>query len=246
MLVVFLAGLAAGIMNAAAGGGSFVSVPALIYSGVPSVCSNMSSTIALYPGSFTSAWVYRGRFLSILGMPVKALFATTLAGGLCGALLLLLTTNAAFDKIVPWLLLLGSSAFAFGPWIGGHLQRYYRPSTTFLLVAQFVLGVYGGYFGGAVGIMMMAVWSILGLSDIKAMNATKVVLVAAANTIAVLCFGILGTVAWPETLVMMAAAAAGGYLGAHLAIRIRSSSLRTGISVVNFLIVAAFFWTKYS
>ena len=94
-----------------------MSVPALIYSGVPSVSSNMSSTIALFPGSFTSAWVYRGRFLAILGMPVKALFLATLAGGLCGALLLLLTTNAVFDKIIPWLLLLGSLAFAFGPWL---------------------------------------------------------------------------------------------------------------------------------
>jgi uncharacterized protein len=231
-------------MNAAAGGGSFVSVPALIYSGVPSVSSNMSSTIALYPGSFTSAWVYRGRFLAILGMPVKALFLATLAGGLCGALLLLLTTNAVFDKIIPWLLLLGSLAFAFGPWFGRHLQRYYRPNKAFLLVTQFVLGIYGGYFGGAVGIMMMAVWSILGLGDIKAMNATKVVLVAAANTVAVLCFAAFGSVVWPETLLMMVAAAAGGYLGAHLAIRIKSLHLRIGIGVANFLIAAAFFWTN--
>jgi uncharacterized membrane protein YfcA len=95
-------------------------------------------------------------------MPVKALFLATLAGGLCGALLLLLTTNAVFDKIILWLLLLGSLAFAFGPWFGRHLQRYYRPNKAFLLVTQFVLGIYGGYFGGAVGIMMMAVWSFLG------------------------------------------------------------------------------------
>ena len=246
MLVVFLAGLAAGAMNAAAGGGSFVSVPALIYCGVPSVSSNMSSTIALYPGSITSACVYRGRFLSILEMPVKALFLTTLVGGLCGALLLLFTSNAIFDNIIPWLLLLGSVAFAFGPWLGRQLQRYYRPNTTFVLLSQFVLGIYGGYFGGAVGIMMMAVWSVLGLSDIQAMNATKVVLVAAANTVAVLCFAAFGSVVWPETLVMMVAAAAGGYLGANLALRIQSFHLRIGISIVNFLIAAVFFWTKYA
>ena len=190
--------------------------------------------------------MYRGRFLTILEMPVKALFLVTLFGGLCGALLLLLTTNAVFDKIIPWLLLLGSIAFAFGPWIGRRLRKYYRPDTTFLLVVQFVLGTYGGYFGGGVGIMMMAVWSVLGLSDIQAMNATKVVLVSAANSVAVLCFATFGSVAWPETLVMMLAAAAGGYLGAHLALRTKPFHLRIGISVVNFLIVAVFFWTKYS
>jgi uncharacterized protein len=246
MPVVFLAGLAAGAMNAAAGGGSFVSVPALIYTGIPSVSSNMSSTIALYPGSIASAWVYRGRFLPILEMPIKALIMVTLAGGLCGALLLLLTTSAVFDKIIPWLLLLGSIAFAFGPWIGKRLRRYYRPNTTFLLLIQFILGVYGGYFGGGVGIMMMAVWSVLGLSDIQAMNATKVVLVAAANTVAVLCFAAFGSVVWGATLVMMVAAAAGGYLGAHLALRIKPFYLRIGISVVNFLIAGVFFWTKYA
>ena len=246
MLVVGIAGLAAGAMNAAAGGGSFVSVPALIYAGIPSVSSNMSSTIALYPGSIASAWAYRRRFQTILEVPVRALLLATLAGGSLGAMALLLTPDSAFDRIIPWLLLLGSLAFAFGPRIGERLRRYYRPSATFLLLAQFLLGLYGGYFGGAVGIMMMAVWSVLGLRDIKAMSAIRVVLVAAANTTAVLFFAAAGPVVWRETLVMMAAAAAGGYLGALLAMRIPSSHLRIGISIFNFLIVAAFFYLKRS
>src|SRR5712675_778338 len=185
LLIVLTAGLVAGAMNAMAGGGSFISVPALIYVGVPSVSANMSSTVALYPGSITSAWAYRGNFQTILNVSVKALFATTLAGGFAGALLLLLTPSSSFDRILPWLLLLGSVAFAFGPWIGKRLQRHWRPNTSSLLTAQFLLGIYGGYFGGAVGIMMMAVWSVLGFSDIRAMNAIKVVLVVAANTVAV-------------------------------------------------------------
>ena len=243
-LLVLLAGLSAGAMNAAAGGGSFLSVPALIYAGIPSVSANMSSTIALYPGSITSAWAYRGNLQTILEVPIKALFLATLSGGFGGALLLLLTPNSAFDRIVPWLLLLGSLAFAFGPRIGERLRKYYRPNAAFLLLAQFLLGIYGGYFGGAVGIMMMAAWSVLGLRDIKAMNAIRVVLVAAANTVAVLCFAAVGSVAWGVTLVMMAAAAAGGYIGAHIAMRIRSSHLRIGISVANFTIVAVFFYTR--
>src|SRR5208282_4889325 len=238
----FLAGLAAGAMNAAAGGGSFVSVPALIHIRVPSVTANMSSTIALYPGSITSAWAYKGRFQTIHDVPVKVLFVATLADGTIGAVLLLLTPGSAFDKIIPWLLQLGSIAFSFGPKIGDRLQSFYRPSAPFLLLAQFVLGIYGGYFGGAVGIMMMAVWSVLGLRDIRAMNATKVVLVAAANTVAVLCFAAFGSVAWSKAVVMMLAAAAGGYLGARTALRLKSAHIRIGISVVNFLITAVFFY----
>ena len=245
ILIIFLAGLLAGAMNAMAGGGSFISVPALIYVGIPSVSANMSSTVALYPGSITSTWAYRGNFQRILNVSVKALFAATLTGGFAGALLLLLTPTSSFDKIIPWLLLLGSVAFALGPWIGKRLQRHWRPNTAFLLSAQFLLGIYGGYFGGAVGIMMMAVWSVMGLTDIRAMNAIKVVLVAAANTIAVLCFAVAGSVAWRETLIMLLAAALGGYAGAHITLRLSGSQIRIGISVINFLITAIFFYTRF-
>jgi uncharacterized protein len=241
-LIVFVAGLVAGAMNAAAGGGSFVSVPALIYVGVPSVSANMSSTIAMYPGSIASAWAYRRNFGPILNIPVKALFFTTLVGGFAGALLLLLTPSRAFDKILPWLLLLGSLAFAFGGTIGARLARHYRPKNIFVLLAQFVLGVYGGYFGGAVGIMMLAMWTVLGLEDIRTMNAIKVVLVAAANTIAVLCFAVAGTVAWRQTAIMLVAAATGGYLGAHLALRVKPSRIRIAISLLNFVITGVFFY----
>jgi len=245
ILIVFLAGLIAGAMNAAAGGGSFVSVPAMIYVGIPSVPANMSSTIALYPGSLTSGWAYRKNFQPILNASLKAMFLATLAGGFAGAILLLLTSSSAFDKIIPWLLLLGSIAFAFGPWIGKRLHRHWRPNTAFLLAAQFVLGVYGGYFGGAVGIMMMAVWSLLGLEDVKAMNAVKVVLVAAANTIAVICFAFAGSVVWRETLVMLVAAALGGYAGARITLRFSGAQIRFGISVINFAITAIFFYTRF-
>jgi hypothetical protein len=244
IFIVFLAGLIAGAMNAAAGGGSFVSIPALIYVGLPSVSANMSSTIALYPGSLTSGWAYRRNFQPILNVSMKVMFLATLGGGFGGAILLLLTPSSAFDKIIPWLLLLGSLAFAFGPWIGKWLHKFWRPSTAFLLVAQFLLGIYGGYFGGAVGIMMMAVWSLLGLEDVKAMNAVKVVLVAAANTIAVLCFAFAGSVAWRETLVMLMAAALGGYAGARITLLLSRSQIRFGISMINFAITAIFFYTR--
>jgi uncharacterized membrane protein YfcA len=242
--LVFFAGLIAGGMNAVAGGGSFLSVPTLIYLGVPSVSANMSSTIALYPGSITSAWAYRRKFELQLDVSFKILAVATLAGGFVGALLLVRTPNSSFELIIPWLLLLGSVAFAFGREIGNRLQRYYRPSRACLLLIQFLLGIYGGYFGGAVGIMMMAAWSLLGIHDIKAMNAAKVVLVAAANTVAVLSFAAAGSIAWRVTLIMALAAAAGGYLGARAALRLKSSHIRIGISGLNFLITAAFILKK--
>lgn len=245
-LIILAAGFAAGAVNGAAGGGSFISVPALIYIGVPSVSANMSSTIALYPGSLTSAWAYHKNFQTVLDLSVKALFLTTLAGGLVGALLLLRTPNSSFDQIIPWLLLLGSVAFAFGPKIGERMRRVYQPKRAFLLVAQFLLGIYGGYFGGAVGIMMIALWSVLGRNDIKAMNALKVVLVAAANTVAVICFTVAGRVAWPETLFMLVAAAVGGYVGARLALSLKTSHIRIGISILNFLMTAIFFYIKFA
>jgi uncharacterized membrane protein YfcA len=113
------------------------------------------------------------------------------------------------------------------------------------LVAQVLLGGYGGYFGGAVGIMMMAVWSVFGIHDVKVMNPIKVLLVAAANTVAVICFLVAGAVAWQATALMLVAAALGGYLGARLTLVLNSWHLRVGISVVNFLVTAAFFFLKY-
>jgi uncharacterized membrane protein YfcA len=240
--LLFGAGLLAGAMNAASGGGSFVTLPALVAVGVPSVEANASSTVALFPGSLASALAYRDDLTPIAGLPVRTLIPVSLTGGLAGALLLLLTPAGAFDAIVPWLLLAGSLAFAFGGRAGAALRRVVRIGPTTVIACQFLLGVYGGYFGGAVGIMMMATWGMLGVSDIRAMNATKVVLVGATNAVAVLCFALAGRVWWPQTAVMLLAAVAGGYGGASLARRLPAKALRAGIIAVNFLITAAFFF----
>jgi uncharacterized membrane protein YfcA len=235
------AGLLAGAMNAAAGGGSFVTLPALVAVGVPPVEANASSTVALFPGSLASVVAYRRDFTPFVGLPVRTLVPVSLAGGLVGALLLLWTPARAFDTLVPWLLLAGSLAFAFGGRAGAALRRVVRIGPRALLACQFSLGVYGGYFGGAVGIMMMAAWGLFGVSDIKAMNATKVLLVGAMNAVAVPCFVLSGRVWWPQAGVVLIAAVAGGYGGASLARRIPASRLRMGITAFNFLITAAFF-----
>ena len=241
-LIIVGAGLLAGAMNAAGGGGSFLAVPVLIWIGIPSLTANMSSAVALYMGSVTSVVAYRGFPRNVADTSLPTLFLPTLAGGFTGAMLLMHTAPRVFDAILPWLLLVGSFVFAVGPRIGGTVIRT-RPHKTLLLFAQFLLGAYGGYFGGAVGILMMAVWSLFGAHDVKLMNPAKVLLVAAANTMAVICFVVGGTIAWHPTVTMLIAASLGGYLGARVTLILNSSQLRVAISVVNFVVTTVFFVT---
>jgi len=241
VLLLAGAGLLAGAMNALAGGGSFVTLPALIAAGVPSVAANASSTVALYPGGLASAWVYRSGLGQVAGVPLRPMLAVTLAGGLVGALLLLWTPSSAFDAILPWLLLIATLALAFGPKLAPWLARHARLGAEPILALQFALGVYGGYFGGAVGLMMMAAWSLLAGADLKALNPARTLMVSAANTVAVVCFAIAGAVRWREALIMGAAAVVGGYLGAHLGRRLDPRLVRAATIALSVAMTAVFF-----
>lgn len=240
------AGFVAATMNAIAGGGSFVSFPALIFAGVPPVAANASSTTALLPGTLASAYAYRGALGGFGGLRLSALLAISVAGGLCGALLLLFTPVAAFDALVPWLLLVASLTFAFGRQAGEALRRRARLGRGTLVATQFVLGVYGGYFGGAVGIMMMAAWMLLGSVDLKALNATRTLLVSAMNGVAVLCFIAAGVVRWPQALAMLAGGLAGGYLGARAVRGMDPRRFRRLVVVLTFAMTALFFVRRYA
>jgi uncharacterized membrane protein YfcA len=245
MIPVFFAGALAGAMNALAGGGSFVSLPALIAAGVPPVLANTSSTVALFPGGLASAWAYRDGLRPVGGVPLRALLTATLCGGLLGALLLLRTSSAAFTVVLPWLLLVACVALAFGRRIGEALRARVRIHAGAVLAVQCLLGVYGGYFGGAVGIMMMAIWGLLDSRDLKHLNAPRTLLVSAANTVAVLAFIAAGAVRWPETLAMLAGAILGGYGGAHLGRRAPARVVRVMTLLVTACITLAFFVKTY-
>lgn len=216
ILLLLGAGLLAGAMNALAGGGSFVTLPALIAIGIPSVQANASSTVALWPGGAASAWSYHTTSRPLCGVPLRHMLAVTLAGGLAGSLLLLWTSSAAFDRVLPWLMLLAALALAFGRRVGARLPVWGAGRAGLVLAAQFGLGVYGGYFGGAVGLMMMALWSVLGDSEVKSLNGPRTLLVTVANSVAVLIFVMAGAVRWPQTLAMLAGGLVGGILGARL------------------------------
>ncbi len=240
-----VAGFLAGGMNAIAGGGSFLSFPALIFAGLPPVVANASSTVALFPGAVTSMWAFRRDVERVGGVPLGAMLAASVGGGIVGAVLLLVTSDAVFRAVVPWLLLLASLAFAFGARLGAALRRRVRVGAAMLLPVQFLVAIYGGYFGGAVGIMMMAIWGLLSSASLKEMNPAKVLLVGAMNGVAVVCFIVAGAVAWPETLAMLVAAALGGYAGALVARRMPAAAVRAVIVTVSFATTAAFFLKTY-
>ncbi len=232
-------------MNALAGGGSFITLPALIAAGVPSVQANASSTVALYPGGLASAWTYHDRLGSVCGIATQRLLVVMLAGGLAGSLLLLWTPASAFNLILPWLLLLATLALAFGRKIGAALRGAVRVRTGPVLLGQFLLGVYGGYFGGAVGLMMVAFWSVLGESDLKALNAPRTLLVSAANAVAALAFVLAGAVWWAQTIAVLAGGAIGGYAGARLGRIVPPGVTRALTLCCTAAITAAFFARAY-
>jgi len=240
--VLFAAGLIAGGMNAAAGGGSFVTLPALVFAGVPSLSANASSTVALFPGALASGYAYRLDIEPIAGTALRLLVLLSLLGGLLGALLLLVTPQRMFEHVMPWLMLVATVVFALGPTLGQLLARaQLKIGGRTIAVMQFLFGVYGGYFGGAVGLMMMALWSVVGATDMRPMSATKTLLVVATNAVAVVCFVAARQVWWTQTTCVLLGALCGGYFGARVARRIPSPQLRAGITVFNVAITIVFF-----
>jgi uncharacterized protein len=244
-LSLVLAGLFAGTMNAVAGGGSFVTFPVLVLAGLPPIAANASSTVALFPGTMASSWAYRDDLRGIGGIGLKVLLPITLIGGMTGAILLLVTPGGVFDAVIPWLLLLATLTFAGGRRLGEWLRRHLRIGRSAFLVIQFILSIYGGYFGGAVGLMMMAVWTLLDSSELKAMAAPRALLVSTANGAAVVCFAVAGAVWWPETLAMMVSAIAGGYYGARAGRRLPATVLRWFVVLLSAMVTAGFFLRVY-
>lgn len=245
LLLLAVVGLTAGTMNAVAGGGSFVTFPALIGIGMPAISANASSTVALLPGSIASAWTYRHDYQSFPGVTDRLLLIIALTGGLFGAVLLLVTPSDFFTAMVPWLLLVASLTFAFGPQASRHLKKFVTINPTTLIVTQILLSIYSGYFGGGVGIMMMASWSLFGLTNLRAMNAAKTLLVGSTNLMASGYFIAVGLISWPQTLIMLVMALVGGYGGARVVQIMNVVYLRRAIMILNFVITGLMFRKIY-
>ncbi|MHA7066320.1 sulfite exporter TauE/SafE family protein [Azospirillum argentinense] len=219
MVLLMVAAFASGVLNAVAGGGAFITFPALLFAGVPPVSANVSSTVALFPGQMASAWAYRNEIRGVTEVSVTAFSVVSLVGGVVGAILLLTTPDRAFAGLVPWLLLFATAVFAVGSFMPALAARL-RLSGRSVLVVQFVIAIYGGYFGGGIGFLMLAALTLFGLRDIHAMNGLRILLAALMNGAAVAAFCLSDAVSWPETAVMAVSAIAGGYAGAHAAKRV--------------------------
>ena len=242
LLLLAAAGLLAGAMNAIAGGGSFVSFPAMVAAGLSPVIANASSTVALFPGTIASTFAFRRDFGAHVGLSVRAMLPISLLGGLLGAVLLLATPARLFDAVIPFLLLLATVTFAIGAKAGLLLRQFVRIDRPAQLALQFMLAIYGGYFGGAVGLMMMAAWSLLNASaDLKAMAPIRVLMVSATNGAAVLWFVIAGAIRWPETLAMLTTSIIGGYLGARLTRFLPGEAVRWFVTILTAAVTVAFF-----
>ncbi len=243
-ILLFGAAAIGGAINSVAGGGSFVAFPALLFAGVPAVPANATNTIALWPGSLASAIAYR-RELHDVRAELPPLGAASLAGGLAGALLLLKTSEGTFVLLIPWLLLFATLLFSFGTPLAKRITRGAQASLAAAVIAQFAISVYGGYFGGGMGVMMLAVLSLLGMSDIHRMNALKTSLATLVNGVAVVAFIWNGAVAWAPGAVMIAGGVGGGYVGAAIARRVSPAVVRNLVLVVAWAMTLYFFVKTY-
>lgn len=248
-IFLFFAGALGGALNAVAGGGSFIAFPALLFTGVAPIAANATNTVALWVGVTASTGAYR-KHLDISRRVMIPLAVTSIIGGIAGAYLLLHTPAQTFLRVLPWLMLGATLLFMFGQRLsrrsGGSIAA--DASTSALTVAaifELFVAVYGGYFGGGVGIVNLAMLAALGMTDIHAMNALKTVLGGIINGIAVVTFIIAGAVVWKQGSVMIAGALLGGYLGAHYAQKLPAAWIRRFVIGVGISMTVYFFWKGY-
>jgi uncharacterized protein len=244
-LFVAAAGILGGAMNAVAGGGSFVTLPALVAVGVPALNANATNTVALVPSALASAFAYRHDFEGFDGVKLWAMAVVSVIGGAIGAVLLLYTSQSLFDKMFPFLLLFGVLVFAFGRKLGEELRKRMTIHPRTLPAVQFVLGIYGGYFGGGVGVMMLAAWSVLTAASINTMQATRNVLNASMNATASLLFILGGLIDWKPMVVLLISSTIGGYLASHFGRKLDPGVARIAISCLNVGIVMVVFWRQF-
>jgi uncharacterized membrane protein YfcA len=249
IVFLFVAGALGGALNAVAGGGSFVAFPALLWTGVPPIPANATNTIALWTAAAASGGAYR-RHLDVPRRVLIPLLTASLLGGIAGALLLLKTPAQTFMRVLPWLTLGGTLLFAFGRKIAGSRRSVIEHETTGAALAgatlfQLCVAVYGGYFGGGMGIVMLAMLATLGMTDIHAMNALKSVMGFVINGVAVVTFVIARAVYWRHGIIMILGAITGGYLGAHYAMKMPQSWVRRFVVLVGAGMTAYFFWKAY-
>ncbi|RDE07543.1 sulfite exporter TauE/SafE family protein [Sphingomonas aracearum] len=244
-LLPFAAGLVGGAMNALAGGGTFATLPALIAIGLPANIANATSNVALLPGAAASALAFRDEAGPVGRVPLSVLMGITFVGGLAGSVLLVVTPTRVFDLVIPWLLLFALVALAFGLQASAWLHARMTIGPRALVAAQALLGVYGGYFGGGIGLMMTAVFGLLAAVSPRQMFAPRTILLATANAAAAVVFVLGGFVRWPAAVPMLVGGAIGGWFGAQVGRRLPPGAVRAWTLLVTAATTAVFFARAY-
>ena len=241
LAILFVAAFWAGTQNALAGGGSFITLPALILSGLDPRTANITSTIALFPGQVTTGLVGRENVAGAGGLSFKVLVAISLLGGALGACLLLATPPSFFAHLVPWLVLFATGVFGWGSFIRkpAETDRPLGRAPTALM--QLGISIYGGYFGGGIGFLMLAGLTVAGLAVRKA-GATKNMLASVMNASAVLIFVFTTRLDWLKVGVVAVAAVGGGYLGGHMLKRVNETLLRVLVVLIGIALTIGLFW----
>ena len=238
-LLLFAACLWAGMQNALAGGGSFLTLPALIFTGMDARAANITSTVALFPGQLVTGWTGRTLVSGVAGLSFRTLVLISLAGGVLGALLLLLTPALLFARLIPWLVLFATALFAWGSLRPSGPARA-RLGRGGALAAQSAIAVYGGYFGGGIGFLMLATLTAAGLA-LRAAGATKNVLAGVMNASAVAIFVFSPEVHWPQAAVAACGAIVGGLAGGLLLHKVPERALRVLIVCIGLALTVGLF-----
>ena len=240
LTVLFIAALWAGFQNALAGGGSFITLPVLMLTGMDARAANITSTLALFPAQLVTGATGYKQASGVGGLSIKALVIISLAGGALGALLLLVTPSDFVAALVPWLVLFATVTYAYGSFTPRKAEAAPRIGQGGAAVAQFFIAIYGGYFGGGIGFLMLAALT-LSRVPVRAASATKNVLAGAMNFTAVLIFLFSGQVRWIAAAVACAGALVGSYLGAHMLRRVNEKVLRVVVVIIGLALTVGMF-----
>ena len=241
LALLFAAGFTGGMMNTVAGGGTFVTFPALVFTGIPEVSANATATLAALPGYLTGALGFRREVAAFDRRLLMRLTLWTVIGSVIGSGLLLVSSNAAFRVVVPFLLLLATVVFLWGDRVRAFMAAHRGGVTAFGAGSLLPVAIYGGYFNGGLGIILLALFSLWGMTDMHAMNGLKTWLSFALSLVSAAILALGGKIVWGPALVMMAGNAAGGYLGAPVARLLPRPVLRGLIAAIGFGMTALFF-----
>lgn len=249
MLILFIAGVLGGVVNSIAGGGSFITFPALLFVGIPPVAANATNTYASFAGYVSGAFAFREELKQVSGQLIR-LIVISLIGGLIGAWLLLQTDENLFQKAIPWLLLLATILFIFGGRINQFLLRFdgshNRSSTWILSLFLLMVCIYGGFFNAGLGIIILSFLVLQGYQNIHLMNGLKLLISSAVSVTAIALFIANGAIVWIEGSVLLLGTLIGGYIAGHTSRNIPQHWVRKTVIVASILITLHFFQQTYS